>query len=369
MKAAFFDKLTDPTLLLDEQKCKNNIRRMCARARKAGVQFRPHFKTHQSHEIGRWFRAEGVEKITVSSLRMAEYFAKDGWQDISVAFPVNIREMASINRLAAKVQLNVLIESMESMEFLQKHLLQPIGCYLKIDIGYHRTGLDPHDKNSIDTILKGLNQAHKINFLGFLGHAGHSYKARSRASIREVHLKSLSLIRHLKEHYQKDYPQLMISIGDTPTCSWEKSFPGADEIRPGNFVFYDLAQWRIGSCRLDEIAVAMACPIVAKHPARQEIVVYGGGVHFAKDQSLLLDGQTTYYGHLVPFEGSSWGLPNGQNYLASLSQEHGILKVQKTIMDQHQVGDILTILPIHSCMAANAMKSYQTLNGQVLDRL
>jgi len=32
-----------------------------------------------------------------------------------------------------------------------------------------------------------------------------------------------------------------------------------DEIRPGNFVFYDLMQYRIGSCSVGQIAVAMAC--------------------------------------------------------------------------------------------------------------
>ena len=161
----------------------------------------------------------------------------------------------------------------------------------------------------------------------------------------------------------------MVSIGDTPTCSWEQQFQGADEIRPGNFVFYDLAQWRIGSCRFDQIAVAMACPVVAKHPERGQLVVYGGGVHFAKDQSHLLDGQTTYYGHVVPFQEGHWGTPNGQNYIASLSQEHGIIQVQAAVMDQYQIGDFITILPIHSCMAANAMKSYQTLDGKVLSRL
>lgn len=369
MNAAFFDSFTEPTLLLDEEKCKNNIKQMCARARGAGVGFRPHFKTHQSHEIGRWFRAEGVEKITVSSLRMAEYFAEDGWKDITVAFPINIREMVRINRLAAQIQLNVLIENRESIDVLQQQLTYPIGCFLAIDVGYHRTGLDPRDRVSIDRLLQRLRQASQINFLGFLGHAGHSYKARSRAGIHQVHLESMALFRLLREYYEKDYPQLIISAGDTPTCSWEESFPGIDEIRPGNFVFYDLAQWRIGSCRLDQIAVAMACPIVAKHSARQEMVLYGGGVHFAKDHSVLLDGQTTYYGHLAPFSMGGWGLPNGQNYLVSLSQEHGILKVESTSMDQYQIGDFVMVLPIHSCMAANAMKAYRTLKGQHISRL
>lgn len=342
---------------------------MCARAKAAGVSLRPHFKTHQSHEVGRWFREEGVTKITVSSLRMATYFAADGWKDITVAFPINIREIDRINELAAQVQLNVLIENEESIAYLKAHLTTTVGAFLKIDIGYHRTGLDPTDETRIRTLLRAMDRSNQIQALGLLGHAGHSYKVRGRAAIHRVHLDSLALMTSLQEKLSGDYPHLLISVGDTPTCSWEQQFPGADEVRPGNFIFYDLAQWRIGSCRFDQIAVAMACPIVAKHPIRKQLVIYGGGVHFAKDQSKLLDNKTSFYGYVVPFRNGAWGLPNGQNYVSSISQEHGIVQVQAEVLANYQVGDFLTILPIHSCMAANAMKAYQTLDGDTLTRL
>ena len=105
--------ITKPTLLLDEQKCRDNIRMMTGKAEKSKVAFRPHFKTHQSLEIGRWFKESGVDKITVSSLEMAVYFAPE-WNDITVAFPVNILEIETINYLAEKINLNLLIESVES---------------------------------------------------------------------------------------------------------------------------------------------------------------------------------------------------------------------------------------------------------------
>ncbi len=43
---------------------------MAEKARINDVVFRPHFKTHQSHKIGQWFRNEGVNAITVSSIKM-----------------------------------------------------------------------------------------------------------------------------------------------------------------------------------------------------------------------------------------------------------------------------------------------------------
>jgi len=77
--------LTKPTLLLDVDKCKANIKKMAEKAMLNNIVFRPHFKTHQSHEIGQWFRDEGVSKITVSSVEMASYFAQKSWKDITIA--------------------------------------------------------------------------------------------------------------------------------------------------------------------------------------------------------------------------------------------------------------------------------------------
>jgi D-serine deaminase-like pyridoxal phosphate-dependent protein len=67
--------IATPTLLLDEGRARRNLDGMAARAARAGVRFRPHFKTHQSARIGEWFREAGVHSITVSSVRMAAYFA------------------------------------------------------------------------------------------------------------------------------------------------------------------------------------------------------------------------------------------------------------------------------------------------------
>lgn len=68
-------------------------------------------------------------------------------------------------------------------------------------------------------------------------------------------------------------PDLLFSIGDTPSCSIAEAFPPPiDEIRPGNFIFYDLFQVSLGACRDEDIAAAVACPVISKHPERQEML-------------------------------------------------------------------------------------------------
>ena len=356
-----------PTLFLDPVRCKKNIAKMAAKARKNNVAFRPHVKTHQSLSVARWLKEEGVAKITVSSLKMAAYFAQE-WDDITVAFPTNILEIETINTLAPKIQLNLCVENIEVLEFLKNHLKAPVGIFLKMDIGYNRTGIAVDHFSLIDQLLSQMNQTPMLQFKGFLGHAGHSYQCRSKEAIEAVHQTCKEKFLILKSHYQEQYPMLTLSYGDTPSCSVTEDFTGIDEIRPGNFIFYDLTQNIIGSNELDEIAVAMACPVVAKHPDRNEIVIYGGGVHLSKDR--VEDPETgVIFGRIAEKKGSGWGACIPNMHLKSLSQEHGIVSVPKETMRDYAIGDLLWVLPVHSCMAADLMKEFHTPDGAILSAM
>jgi len=359
-------KITTPLLFLDEERCKRNIQKMADKAKRNNVVFRPHFKTHQSLEIGRWFKEVGVSKITVSSLEMATYFSSE-WNDITVAFPVNILEIDTINQLASKIQLNLLIESLDTLDFLKNHLIHPVQFFIKVDIGYHRTGIAPENTDLIDNILTQA-QGTKLNFLGFLGHAGHSYGCKTEEQIMKIHTDSIEILKNLKSNYQENYPELILSTGDTPTCSVAEDFTEVDEIRPGNFVFYDLTQNNISSNTIDEIAVAVACPVVAKHPERNELVVYGGGIHFAKDRFEHPIFGTTF-GLPVQSSGTTWNAPMKNVYVKSLSQEHGIVSMEKDQIAHFELGDIVYILPVHSCMTGHAMKKYVSIkDGRIIER-
>ncbi|MBS1493671.1 MAG: alanine racemase [Bacteroidetes bacterium] len=359
-------KITVPTLLVDKQKCLANIKFMSDKAKKNNLIFRPHFKTHQAIEIGKWYREFGVDKITVSSLRMAEYFANAFWRDITVAFPVNILEINRINSLAEKINLNLLITEIDSVKFINENLKHPVGFFIKIDTGTHRAGIDPKDKNLIDEILKEKNDA--LIFKGFLAHSGHTYKAKSVEEVRKIHEEGLSILTELKKSYLKDYPDMLISIGDTPSCSLMKNFKGADEIRPGNFAFYDLQQWSNGVCDIEQIAVAVACPVVAKNEGRREILIYGGGIHFSKD-SFVMENGTTAFGYVVNLNDTGWDAPDKKSYVSSLSQEHGIIKASDELFEETKIGDVLGILPSHSCMTAECMKKMFTLSGEEIDMM
>lgn len=360
-------EIQTPTMFLNWNIASNNLQRMLDMANENNLLLRPHFKTPQSKDIGRKCREMGIKSITVSSLSMAEYFASDGWDDITVAFPVNVREVGKIFRLSRKNKLNLLIVNPESIDFLKEPFPGEIGIFIKIDVGSHRTGLAPDDDESIEQCIAKIAETPSLKFKGFLTHAGHSYRARSKKEILAVHQSSLAIFKKLRKKHGKKHPDLIIAPGDTPTCSVAKKWTDVDEIRPGNFIFYDLMQVQIGSCAMEDIAVALACPIVAKHADRQEVVVYGGGIHLSKDR-LEWDGNTIY-GLPVLLNSNGWEMPDGESYVKAVSQEHGIIKCSPTLFDQLAIGGLVGILPVHSCMMVDLMDGYLTTGGEFWDVL
>ena len=355
-------KIRTPTLLLDESKCRENIRVMAAKARSSDVIFRPHFKTHQSIEIGKWFMDEGVNSITVSSFTMARFFAKAGWNDITIAFPFNLREIDEVEKLAGSIHINILISDFQQAVFLMQRQKLNAGCFIEIDTGYKRSGILWDDQNQIMRILDEMSQYSSLRFIGFLTHSGHTYIAGSTSDIIDIYNDTLIKLSTLRQLFPG---KILLSTGDTPSCSLIEDFIGFDEIRPGNFVFYDLMQYLLGSCTFNNIAVAVACPVVEKNYKRKEIIIYGGGVHLSKE-SIKTKGGITVYGKAVHIDNDGWSQFSNYDFLRSLSQEHGIICASDELFKEINVGDLVGIIPVHSCMTTDLLREYHTLDDRII---
>ncbi|GIK57103.1 MAG: alanine racemase [Chloroflexi bacterium] len=356
-----------PTLLLDKTKTERNIERMVARAAASGVSFRPHFKTHQSVDIGDWFRNRGVMKITTSSVDMAAYFTAAGWQDILVAFPVNVRQSKAINKLAHEAALHLVVESVATAVTLNNFLSTNVNVWLKVDAGSGRTGIHWQDEELLADVAYTVADAPRLKLTGLLTHAGHTYRATSPEQIAAVYGETAVRLNQARDLLHAEGHNLLVSVGDTPACSIVDDFSRVDEIRPGNFVFYDLVQQRLGACLPDDIAVGVACPIVAKHEADYRIILYGGAVHLSRD-SMVVNGETIY-GRVARLTKEGWGQMLYGSKVVSLSQEHSILKTDPATFESLDVGDVLVVLPVHSCLTVDLYGRYTTLSGEVITKM
>lgn len=360
--------LKSPTLLLNEKQCRSNIQKISNAARAGGTRLVPHFKTHQSAAIGRWFNDYDINAITVSSVKMARYFADHGWENITIAFPCNRRESKAIDELALEVDLGIVINDPDTAKYLDQNLHEVAGVITEVDTGYHRTGIPYNQPERFDRLIDIFDRSQHLEFEGFYAHPGHSYGCRSTAEIRGVYKDTANKLAAVRDRYSSRPNMPAIALGDTPTASVVGDFSAVDAIRPGNFVFYDLMQAAIGSCSVQEIAVALACPVVEKSASRRELVVHGGAVHLSKDHLVVGKGEKLY-GRPVTLREDGWSAPWENAYVSKLSQEHGTIRCTEEAFDSVQVGSLIGILPVHSCLTANLMKSYRTLDGQWIEHL
>ncbi len=363
-----FDSIDKPTLLLNRETARRNIQRMCRKAEQAGVRFRPHFKTHQSAQVGEWFRRQGVRAITVSSLEMAQYFARHGWEDILIAFSVNLRQLEALAQLAHRLRLGLLFESVESVQGADRRLQAVADAWIKIDSGAARTGIHWQDVETVRQVAAALQESSSLKLRGLLTHAGHTYHATSPQQICQTYHESVARMNDLRDGLNTcGIAALEVSVGDTPGCSCCNDLGKVDEVRPGNFVFFDAQMLRLGVCKPDDIAVGVACPVVALHPQRQEVVIYGGAVHLAKDH-FDLNG-TPAYGLVALPRGDGWGDFLEGAYVRGLSQEHGILRMKPEHIQRIRLGDLIIVIPAHSCLTVHCLRRYRTLQGEEIATL
>jgi D-serine deaminase-like pyridoxal phosphate-dependent protein len=217
----------------------------------------------------------------------------------------------------------------------------------------------------IEMMMDFISTSKWLEFYGVLTHSGHTYHVENPEEVIDIYKDTVIKMNYIKDRYIDIWPEMVVSIGDTPACSLVESFEEIDEIRPGNFIFYDLMQYSIGACSIDQIALAVACPVIARNPERNEIVVYGGAVHLSKDFLYRSNGERIY-GYVVRLEDKGWSNPIKGTFLINLTQDHGIIRTTLDVYNSIKHGDLLGILPVHSCLTANLMKKYVTLDGETL---
>ena len=345
-----------PAFLVDKNIVEQNCSRMREKARQSKVTFRPHVKTHKSIEIARMQHGGGIGPITVSTLAEAEFFAEAGYRDITYAVPIAPEKLTRAADLAQRIdRLNVLIDSFQALRAIEEHG-GPFDVFLKVDCGYHRAGVDPADPESA-RLAQAIAKSKAVRFRGLLTHAGHSYDARCVEEIGKIAAEEAGSLTRFREKLGMN--QLIRSVGSTPTLSVIERFD-ADEVRPGNYIFFDAEQVLMGSCRRQDVAISVLSTVVGSYPARNNAVIDAGALALSKDRGADHIDPKVGYGIVCDLDLNP--LPMR---LVALSQEHGKIETA----NPPAVGTQLRIIPNHSCLTAAMYDSYHVIAaGKVVDQ-
>lgn len=357
--------LDAPALLVDETRARANITAMVTKVKASHTSLRPHFKTHQNVGVGRWFREAGVDKATVSSYDMAVQFADDGWDNLLIAMLVDPRDLTRLAALGRRLaerngHLGLLVDTPEAARAVAARVEWPNAIHIKIDTGYGRSGIHWEDVPRI------RETAAAADITGLVTHAGHSYRT-PRDELEALHFTTVGRLGAVAMATGQD---LLLSVGDTPTCATVDLLVGVDEVRPGNFVFFDVTQLVAGICRTQHLALAAACPVLAVDEARGRLVLRGGAVHLGKDPALVA-GQPIH-GCLGTMTGDGFDQVLPEVAVTQLTQEHAVVDVPRDrwggLAAGLRPGDLALVFPSHACLACHQHGHLLTTDGTYLPR-
>lgn len=360
------DELPTPTLLLDRRRLLANIARMQARAGELGVILRPHMKTAKSAMVAELTVGKGGP-ITVSTLAEAEYFARHGFRDITYAVPVTPAKLVRAAALIkAGVDLKLITDNLDVARAIAAQGVATGICFrtlIKIDCGLGRAGIAP-DAPELLPLARALAQP-GAELAGVLTHAGHSYHARSIAAVRRIaEDERAAVVQAAARLREAGHPCGIVSVGSTPTALHAEHLKGVTEMRPGNFVFFDLFQAGLGSCRMEDIAVSVLARVVGHHRDRNHLLIDAGGIALSKDTGANEHAPGTGYG-LVCRAREPLPLPGLS--VCDVHQEHGLIGTAAAApldFAQFAPDSLLRVLPNHSCMTAAAYDRYHVIDGE-----
>ena len=340
------EELDTPLVVVHRDVLRQNIEDMADFARKSGVALRPHLKTHKTLEIARLQRELRAVGLTCAKIGEAEVFLEAGFSDLLIAFPLvgpaKQRRLFDLIARFPQAKVATLVDSADlaaqlDSQAAQRGVILPV--WVKVDSGLRRVGVLPGAPAA--ELARQVLGMPALQYEGLLTHAGHSYGASTPEQVREIGRQEAECLLQSAEGLPASISAGGISVGSTPTVRVSGAVRGVTEIRPGNYVFCDATQVRLGVTTPDRCALRVFARIVAR-PAPDRLVIDAGAKTIALDKGAHGTDAVAGYGMIVGQE---------EAVIERLSEEHGVVRIpaESTL----RVGDLLEIIPNHSCPVAN----------------
>ena len=329
------DRVDSPAPIVLADVMHRNIDRMQGFAVEHDLHLRPHVKTHKCIEVGRRQVEAGAVGITAGNLGEAEVFAQAGFEDIFLAYPVwpsrakgdRIRGLAQTARMRVGVDNIAAIEALADAMGKEAERLQVL---VEVDCGARRSGAPPEAAGDIARAARGRGLV-PVGVYTYPGHGSAGPGSRAPAA----HDQEAALTAAVRSFEHGGVTAEVVSAGSTPTVAFSTGSV-ITEIRPGEYVFCDLNNLRLGACEEDQIALFVAATVVSDWVPDQVIVDVG----------------TKALGREGDAERGYGGIAGKQAVLAKLNEYHGFAAMAGG-ESRPSVGTVVPVVPNHVCPVVN----------------
>lgn len=358
------ETLRTPAVLIDRAKAIRNIERMQAGATARRIRLRPHAKTHKSPVVARWQIERGAVGICCAKLGEAEVFADAGISDIRVPYPIHPANADRVIALLDRTRLSFIVDHpvvAEQWSEAMSRAKREVDVLVKVDVGFHRCGIDPAASAAVGMIT-AVAAMPGLRFKGLLAHAGHAYHAHSEDELRTMAESEAATLRDLARRCRQAGVAIEeTSAGATPPARFSLRQDGFTEFRPGNYVYFDRTQVALGAATLDDCALTVLARVVSK-PAADRVIFDSGSKTLTNDGAR---GFTPAAGFGVVLREDG---PDSNLLIERLSEEHATVKVVNGATDL-EPGDLVRIVPNHSCVVSNLVDQAWILDGNLVEPL
>ncbi|HYK87646.1 MAG TPA: alanine racemase [Acidobacteriota bacterium] len=334
-------ELDTPALVVDLDILDRNLREMASYCALHGLSLRPHTKTHKIPAIAHLQIRSGARGITVAKLSEAELMARNGFDDIMIAYPiVGQSKLARLSQLAKKARLTISTDSLavgEGVSHAAREAGTRISLLAEMDAGLRRCGVQSVEE--LVTLAQAMAKLPCIDFAGLMFFPGH---------VRVSPAEQVPILSEIDERLNEAQDKLhrsgvdvrTVSGGSTPTAGRSHHMHTVTEIRPGTYVFNDMNTATIGATDIGHCALTVHVTVVST-AVKGRAVIDGGSKTFSSD--LRRGGSSQGFGYVPEDPGL---------VLESMSEEHGHLNVEAASR-LLKIGDRLRVIPNHVCTAVN----------------
>ena len=343
-----------PALLIDHDLLQRNIQRMAEFGHTAGIDIRPHAKTHKTPVIAHMQVAAGAVGQCAQKVGEAEILVAGGVKDVLVANevvgPTKLHRLAT---LARQARITVAVDHPDAASALAAaahHHRVSVGAVVDVDVGLGRCGVLPADAVELG---KHVGQLRGIQLRGLQGYHGgiqHVHGFGQRAEAARAATAQLEIA--VDAFRQAGLPTDLITGAGSGTYEVQGSSGLFTEIQPGSYIFMDRQYCEVGG-KSGEIyedfePSLFVLATVMSTPAADRVVLDAGYKALSNDAgaALLLNkpGWTYTYG----------------------GDEHGIIKGGGADAASMMLGEKVRLQPSHCDTTINLYDRYHVISGDEL---
>ena len=192
--------LATPAVILDLDGFEQNLMAMARLCKQAGLNLRPHAKTHKSVEIAKYQIAAGAVGVSVATLREAAVMVEAGMPGVLLTTPVvGAVKIELLCGLVGKSKgFMVAVDNPANVAALEAALKRhgkKLAVLVDVDIGMHRTGVP--DVAGVLTLIRRVQASAVLEFAGIQAYSGmvqHITRAADRARVYGRQLRQLKAV-------------------------------------------------------------------------------------------------------------------------------------------------------------------------------